>query len=74
MRSPSRLLAARRLPVGFDPNSIVRATALNTGGVELLGRYQWQKFKFYLGDIYSVSTNPSNSSFPNGVSTIAPGI
>jgi predicted porin len=62
------------LPVGFDPNSIVRATALNTGGVELLGRYQWQKFKFYLGDIYSVSSNPSNSSFPNGVPSIAPGI
>jgi hypothetical protein len=58
-------------PVGFDPNSIVRATALNTGGV--LARYEWQKFKFYLGDIYSVSVNPRNS-FPNGVSTIAAGI
>src|SRR3984885_12659103 len=61
------------LPVGFDPNSIVRATALNTGGVELLGRYEWQKFKFYLGNIYSVSVNPSNA-FPNGVPSIATGI
>jgi predicted porin len=61
------------LPIGFDPNSIVRATVQNTGGVELVGRYQWQKFKFYLGDIFSVSVNPS-MSFPNGVSTIAPGI
>jgi predicted porin len=62
------------LPVGFDPNSIVRATALNTGGVELLGRYEWEKFKFYLGYIHSVSVNPSNPFYPLGVSTIAPGI
>jgi len=61
-------------PVGFDPNSIVRATALNTGGVELLGRYQWEKFKFYLGNIYSVSVNPSNPNYPFGVSSIAPGV
>jgi predicted porin len=61
------------IPAGFDPNSIVRATAMNTGGVELLGRYEWQKFKFYLGNIYSVSVNPSNA-FPNGVPSIATGI
>jgi predicted porin len=47
------------LPVGFDPNSVVRATALNTGGVELLGRYEWEKFKFYLGYIHSVSPGGS---------------
>ena len=61
-------------PVGFDPDSIVRATAKNTGGVELLGRYQWEKFKFYAGYIYSLSVNPSNTSYPDGVSSIAPGI
>jgi hypothetical protein len=37
------------LPAGFDPDSIVKATAFNTAGIELLGRYQWEKFKFYLG-------------------------
>jgi hypothetical protein len=61
-------------PVGFDPNSIVRATAKNTGGVELLGRYKWEKFKFYLGYIHSVSVNPSNPDYPSGVPSIAPGI
>jgi predicted porin len=61
-------------PVGFDPDSIVRATALNTGGVELLGRYKWEKFKFYAGYIHAVSVNPSHPDFANGVSTIAPGI
>jgi predicted porin len=61
-------------PVGFDPNSIVRATALDTGGVALLGRYEWEKFKFYLGYIHSVSVNPSNPNYSFGVSSIAPGI
>jgi predicted porin len=62
------------LPAGFDPDSIVRATAANTGGFELLGRYEWDKFKFYAGYIYSLSVNPSNTSYPDGVSSIAPGI
>src|SRR5262252_1712127 len=62
------------LPVGFDPNSIVRATAKDTGGVELLGRYEWEKYKFYLGYIHSVSVNPSSPFYPLGISSIAPGI
>ena len=62
------------IPAGFDPDSILRATAKNTGGVELMGRYEWEKFKFYLGDIYSLSVNPSQTSFPFGVPTIAQGI
>ena len=66
--------AGATLPVGFNPNYIVRATALNTGGVELLGRYEWQKFKFYAGYIYSLSVNPSNPNYPYGVPSIAPGI
>ena len=61
-------------PVGYNPYSIVRATAMNTGGVELLGRYEWEKFKFYVGYIHSVSVNPSNPYYPNGLSTIAEGI
>ena len=56
------------LPVGFNPDYIVRATAANTGGVELLGRYEWEKFKFYAGYIYSLSVNPSNPNYPYGVS------
>lgn len=62
------------LPVGYDPNSIVRATLQNTAGVELLARYQWEKFKFYLGYIYAKSTNPSDVNFPDGLPTIAQGI
>jgi predicted porin len=61
-------------PVGYNPYSIVRATAMNTGGVELLGRYEWEKFKFYVGYIHSVTVNPSNPYYPNGLSTIAQGI
>ena len=66
--------AGAATPIGYDSDAIVRATALNTGGIALLGRYEWQKFKFYLGDIYSVSVNPSDPSYPYGVSSIAPGI
>jgi hypothetical protein len=62
------------LPAGFDSDSILRATAFNTGGVELLGRYQWEKFKFYLGYIYSKSVNPSETSYPFGVPTLAQNI
>ena len=62
------------LPAGFDPDSIVKATAFNTGGVELLGRYQWEEFKFYVGYIYSRSVNPSEAFYPFGVPTIAEGI
>jgi hypothetical protein len=62
------------LPAGFDPESIVKATAFDTAGLELLGRYQWEKFKFYLGYIFSRSINPSQTSFPFGVPTVAQGI
>jgi predicted porin len=61
-------------PVGFNTDDIVRATSANTGGVELLGRYEWEKFKFYAGYIYSLSVNPSNPNYPDGASSIAPGI
>jgi predicted porin len=62
------------LPAGYDPNSIVRATVKNTAGFELLSRYQWEQFKFYLGYIYANTSNPSNTAYPNGLSTIAQGI
>lgn len=62
------------LPVGYDPNSIVRATLMNTGGLELLMRYDWEKFRFYWGYVYSRSTNPSDGYFPYGMSTIASGV
>ncbi len=52
----------------------MRATLQNTAGVELLARYQWEKFKFYLGYIYAKSTNPSAVNFPDGLPTIAQGI
>jgi predicted porin len=62
------------LPVGYNPYTIVRATAANTGGVQLVGRYEWDKFKFYLGYIHSVTVNPSNPYYPYGAPSIAQGI
>ncbi len=66
--------AGEAMPPGYDPDSIVRATAMNTGGVELLGRYRLDKWSFFLGDIYSVSVNPSDAYYPNSLPTIASGI
>jgi predicted porin len=65
--------AGGAIPPGFDPNSILRATLSNTGGAALLARYNWNPFKFYLGYIYSRTTNPSDD-FPGGFPTPASGI
>ncbi|WP_374546285.1 porin [Rhodoblastus sp.] len=62
------------MPAGYDPNSIVRATVSNTGGLELLARYQWEKFRFFAGYIWSNTTNPTDTSYPGGLPTIASGI
>jgi len=63
------------LPVGFDPNSVLKATLSDTGGFALLSRYNWKPYnlKLYLGYIYSHTTDPSDS-FPNGFPTVASGI
>ena len=61
------------LPPGYDPNAIVRATLANTGGLALLARYDWKPFRFYLGYVYSRTTNPSGF-YPFGLPTIAEGI
>ena len=61
------------IPPGFDPNAILRGTLSNTGGIALLTRYNWDPFKFYLGYIYSLTTNPSDD-FAGGLPTIASGI
>jgi predicted porin len=66
--------AGAATPVGYNPYAIVRATATNTGGFELVGRYEWEKFKFYAGYIYSLSVNPSDPNYPYGAPSIAPGI
>jgi predicted porin len=66
-------LGGAAIPAGFDPESNLRATLSNTGGIALLTRYNWDPFKFYLGYIYSLTTNPSNNS-PFGLPTIASGI
>ncbi len=58
------------LPAGYDPNSIVKATLANTGGLALLARYDWKPFKFYLGYVYARTGDPSNV-YPYGLSTIA---
>jgi predicted porin len=65
--------AGGAIPPGFDPNSILKATLSNTGGVALLSRYNWDPFKFYLGYVYSRTVNPSDD-FPLGLPTIARGI
>ncbi len=61
------------LPPGYDPNSIVRATLGNTGGLALLARYDWKPFRFYMGYVYSRTGDPTES-YPYGFSTIAEGI
>jgi len=61
------------IPFGFDPNSILRGTLSNTSGVALLARYNWDPFRFFLGYVYSLTTNPSND-FAGGLPTIASGI
>jgi predicted porin len=62
------------LPAGYDPNSIVRGTVQNTGGLELLARYDWDPFKFYAGYIWAVTTNPTNTFYPWGLGTISSGL
>ena len=62
------------LPAGYDPNSIVRATLKNTAGIELLARYEWEKFRFFAGWIHARASNPSDTTFPFGMGTIANGI
>jgi predicted porin len=62
------------LPAGYNPDSIVKATLHNNAGIAILARYQWEKFKFYWGYIYANTSNPSNTYFPYGMSTIADGI
>jgi predicted porin len=66
-------LGGAAVPAGFDPNSNLRGTLSNTGGIALLARYNWDPFKFYLGYIYSLTTNPSDV-FAGGLPTIASGI
>ncbi len=61
------------LPAGYDPNSILKATLSNSGGIELLARYSWRAFKFYAGYVYARSENPSDA-YANGLPTIAEGI
>ena len=62
------------LPAGYDPNAIVRATVGNHAGVMLLARYQWEKFRFFAGYVYALTDNPSNTSYPGGLPTIADGV
>lgn len=61
------------LPAGYDPNSILKATLSNSGGIEFLARYKWGAFKFYGGYVYARSENPSDA-YANGLPTIAEGI
>ena len=61
------------LPAGYNPNSILKATLSNSGGIELLARYKWGAFKFYGGYVYARSENPSDA-YANGLPTIAEGI
>ena len=61
------------VPAGLDPNSVVRGTLSDTGGAALLARYNWKPFRFFLGYIYSRTTNPSDD-FSEGFPTPASGI
>lgn len=59
---------------GYDPNSILRATLGDTAGMSFMARYKWEKFSFFAGDIFARTTNPTHTSFPDGLDAIADGI
>jgi hypothetical protein len=46
--------------VCYDSNSVLKGTLSNNFGVELLGSYKWDRFKFYGGYIYARLSNPSD--------------
>ena len=62
-----------KLPAGYDPNSIVEATLADTRGLELLARYKYESFRFYVGYTRAVLHNPSNT-YLIGFPTPAEGI
>lgn len=55
----------------YDPNSVLKATLSNNFGVDLMGSYKWDRFKFYAGYIYARLTNPSDD-YTSGFRTIYP--
>jgi hypothetical protein len=59
--------------VNYDPNSVLKATLSNNTGVELMGSYAWDRFKFYGGYIYANLANPSDD-FTYGFRTIYPAV
>jgi predicted porin len=59
----------------FAPNSILRATAGDHSGISFLARYQWDKWRFFAGDIMARTTNPSDPNIGiNELNSIADGI
>lgn len=61
------------MPKGYDPNTILRATLSNTGGVGLLARYDGSPLRFFAGYMYIRSINPDDA-YADGLPTIAQGI
>lgn len=61
------------MPKGYDPNTILRATLSNTGGVGLVARYDWAPLKFFAGYMYIRSINPDDD-YAGGLPTMARGI
>ena len=59
--------------VCYDSNSVLKGTLSNNFGVELLGSYKWDRFKFYGGYIFARLSNPSDDNM-YGFRTIYPEI
>ena len=57
----------------YDPNSVLKATLSNNFGVELLGKYKWNKVTFYGGYIYARLSDPTDD-YLTGFPTVAEGI
>jgi len=57
----------------YNANDILKASLSNTWGMELMGSYKWDRFRFYGGYIYANNSNPSDG-FEGGLKTIANGI
>ena len=62
-----------KMPAGYDPNSIVKATLADTSGLELLARYKYNSFRFYAGFIRALLQNPTDP-YRYGFPTPADGI
>jgi predicted porin len=60
------------LPAGVAPNDL-KATLADLDAFALFGKYTWGQLTLYGGYLHERFTNPSDTSFPNGIPEVAGG-